>query len=195
MARILVLYGTTEGQTVKIASTLADTFREHGFDAEVVRAGNAARDLDEYSGVVVAASVHGGRYQRPVEEWVRTHARALAAKPTAFVSVCLGVLQQNPGVQAEVSRIVERFFMRTGWRATTSTIVAGALLYTRYNWLKRWLMQRIVRKAGGDTDTSRDYEYTDWAAVRAFGRSFEVLVRQRTPVRAETPAMPRAEVA
>jgi menaquinone-dependent protoporphyrinogen IX oxidase len=29
-------------------------------------------------------------------------------------------------------------------------------------------MGRIVARAGGDTDTSRDYEYTDWAALRAF---------------------------
>ena len=39
--------------------------------------------------------------------------------------------------------------------------VAGALLYTRYNIFKRWIMKRIVAKAGGDTDVSRDYDYTD----------------------------------
>ena len=51
-------------------------------------------------------------------------------------------------------------------------MVAGALRYTHYNWLKRWMMKRIVTKAGGNTDTSRDYEYTDWAAVRAFADEF-----------------------
>ena len=29
-------------------------------------------------------------------------------------------------------------------------------------------MKRIARKAGGATDTSRDYEYTDWAALDEF---------------------------
>ena len=43
---------------------------------------------------------------------------------------------------------------------------------TRYNWLKRWMMRRIVAKAGGDTDTSRDYEYTDWEALRVFCEQF-----------------------
>jgi menaquinone-dependent protoporphyrinogen oxidase len=33
-------------------------------------------------------------------------------------------------------------------------------------------MVRIVRKAGGDVDTSRDYEYTNWADVRAFAEEF-----------------------
>ena len=35
-----------------------------------------------------------------------------------------------------------------------------------------FVMRRIVSKEGGDTDTSRDYEYTDWAAVDAFAREF-----------------------
>jgi menaquinone-dependent protoporphyrinogen oxidase len=50
--------------------------------------------------------------------------------------------------------------------------VAGALLYTRYNLFKRWLMKRIVAQQGGDTDTSKDYDYTDWADLRAFANEF-----------------------
>lgn len=47
---------------------------------------------------------------------------------------------------------------------------AGALLYQNYHPLLRWIMKRIARKAGGGTDTSRNYEYTDWGEVEAFGR-------------------------
>ena len=38
--------------------------------------------------------------------------------------------------------------------------------------MTRWIMRRIVAKAHGDTDTSRDYEYTDWNDVRLFARDF-----------------------
>lgn len=57
--------------------------------------------------------------------------------------------------------------------------VAGALLYTRYGWLKRWIMRRIVRKAGGDVDTTRDYEYTDWIALRELARRFAARLARR----------------
>ena len=42
-------------------------------------------------------------------------------------------------------------------------------------------MRRIARKAGGDTDWSHDYEYTDWARVEDFARAFsaEVLNENR----------------
>jgi menaquinone-dependent protoporphyrinogen oxidase len=33
-------------------------------------------------------------------------------------------------------------------------------------------MRFIVRMARGDTDTSRDYEYTDWSAVERFASEF-----------------------
>ena len=37
---------------------------------------------------------------------------------------------------------------------------------------RRWVMKRIIRKAGGDTDTSRDYEYTGWADLRTLAEDF-----------------------
>ena len=131
----------------------------------------------------MAASVHGGKFQQPVARWVQTHADALATRPSAFIAVCLGILQHEPAVEEEVHAIVTRFLTGAGWQAGSTLIVAGALPYTRYGWLKRWIMRRIVAKAGGDTDTSRDYEYTNWLALRAFCEQFG----KRVELTADTP--------
>ena len=177
MSRILVLYGTTDGQTAKIAGALGNALRTQSSDVDVVEAGRDAPGPEGYAGIVVAASLHAGGYQRPVRQWVRTHAHVLNEKPTAFLSVCLAVLQQEPKVQQDLSGIIGRFLTGTGWQPTVTKPVAGALLYTRYNPIKRWVMKRIVRKAGGDADTSRDYEYTDWSELRAFADEFGKLVQ------------------
>src|SRR5207344_933045 len=108
----------------------------------------------------------------PVRRWVRSHAAALAGRSTAFVSVCLGVLQKTPAVDRELGAIMDRFFTATGWRPTETKIVAGALPYSKYGWLKRRMMRRIAAKAQGDTDMTRDYEYTDWEDLRTFARRF-----------------------
>ena len=179
MSRILVIYGTTEGQTAKVARYLGDTLRAAGVSADVIDARTAWPAPDSYDAVIVAASVHVGGYQRAVRRWVHAHAQALNARSTAFVSVCLAVLQHEAKVQRELATIVDRFLTSTGWRPSVTKQVAGALAYSRYNWLKRWAMVRIVRKAGGDTDTSRDYEYTDWADVRAFAEEFARSLRVR----------------
>ena len=49
-------------------------------------------------------------------------------------------------------------------------LFAGALVYTRYGWLKKRLMRSIAKRDGSDTDMSRDHEYTDWDAVDEFAR-------------------------
>ena len=40
------------------------------------------------------------------------------------------------------------------------------------------VMRFIVKSAGGDTDTSRDREYTDWDAVDRFAAEFEYPLRE-----------------
>lgn len=172
-----MLYGTTHGQTAKIASAIAETLRACDMNVDVVEANPNAPSPESYDAVLVAGSLHAGGFQRAVRRWAKCHAAALNERPTVFVSVCLGVLQQNPKVQSDLNAIIGRFFTSTGWHPTTTVTFAGALPYTRYNPLTRWIMTRIVSRAGGDTDTSRDYEYTDWAAVRTFARQFAECVR------------------
>ena len=179
MSRLLVLYGTTDGQTAKIARAIAETWRAHGSTVDVIRADSAGAHPrpGDYDGIVVAASLHVGGYQRSVRRWVRQHAAALTDKTTVFLSVCLGVLQDDAKVRADLDRIARRFFAETGWTPTMTKLVAGALPYSRYGWLKRQIMRRIVRRAGTETDPRRDYEFTDWADLTRFAKGFLWTVR------------------
>jgi len=172
MNRILVLYGTTDGHTKLIAQSIADNLFTGGFDVDVVEAGAGDPRPVDYDGIIVAASVHAGAYQKNVGRWLRSHVAEFGARPTAFVSVSLGILQKDPKVTADLSAKVASFVDGVGWRPTVTKPVAGALLYTHYNILKRWVMKRIAKAAGGATDTSRDYDYTDWNDLREFSGEF-----------------------
>ena len=177
MTHILIVYGTTDGHTRKIAQVLAENLRARRCSVDIVDAAGSLWRLspDSYDGVIVAASVHIGDYQRAVARWVRSYASMLNGLPTAFLSVCLAVLEKDPEARLEVTRIMDRFLARCGWQPMITKLVAGALLYTRYGWLKRRMMKRIVEKAGGDTDTTRDFEYTDWNDLRQFATDFAEL--------------------
>jgi menaquinone-dependent protoporphyrinogen oxidase len=180
MTRILIVYGTTDGHTRKIARVLAENLRAQLCSVDLLDAqGPHWLSPEGYDGVIVAASVHIGDYQRPVVKWVRAHAPALRVVPTAFLSVCLGILEPGVKPRQELLRIMRRFLDRVGWRPTITKMVAGALSWTRYGWLKRVMMKRIIAKAGGDIDTSRDFEYTDWNDLRNFARDFAGLTAER----------------
>jgi len=174
MSRILIVYGTSDGHTARIVGRLEESLRAEGCGVTVARAGSRSAESwpERYDGVIVAASIHIGAYQRPVRRWVRAHAAQLSRMPSAFLSVCLAILEKRPGVQQEVHDIIRKFLRRAGWRPTVVKPVAGAVPYTRYGWLKRRIMRRLMAKANGDTDTTRDYEYTDWEDLKSFARGF-----------------------
>jgi len=181
MTRILIVYGTTDGHTRKIAHVLAENLRAKCCSVDIVDAAGRLWRLspEGYDGVIVAASVHIGDYQRTVGRWVRMYTPMLNGLPTAFLSVCLAMLEKGTDARQQILRIMQRFLARCGWRPTITKMVAGAVLYTRYGWLKRVMMKRIVAKAGGDTDTTRDFEYTDWNDLRNFALDFAALATQK----------------
>ena len=81
----------------------------------------------------------------------------------------------------------ERFLAATGWHPTIARSFAGGLAYTRYRPWIRWVMKRISRRTGLPTDTSRDYEFTDWQAVAQFARQFAFLLPRDVPVATGAP--------
>lgn len=183
--RFLVLYGTTDGHTRKIAAAIADTLRTLGDDVEVVNAKRRTPEArpEDFDAVFVAGSLHMGGYQRSLRRWVRAHADALLQKPTAFVSVCLGTLEHREKADRELEDARNRFFAYTGWRPMLTKVVAGALPFTQYGWLKRLVMRRIAAKNMRAVDTRRDYEFTDWNDLKAFTLSVRHRVLAGTPVR------------
>ncbi len=172
MANLLIVYASKEGQTEKIAQRMAEAVREQGHDAELldVDHSTASIDLSSFQAIVVGAPIHAGGYPHSIVDFVKTYKRVLERVPSAFFSVGLAVASRTSDGRAQTLEVVERFVKRTGWRPKRVELIAGALRYSKYNFLIRFIVRRITAKEGGDTDTSRDYEYTDWPAVTRFAR-------------------------
>jgi len=175
-----ILFATREGQTRRIAERIAGDLRQSGAAADVIDLGTAPRlILSDYALVCVAASVHVGKHERTAVAFVKRHRAELERLSAVFVSVSLSEAgvedlarsqDERRKSSADVQRMIDDFAKETGWRPARVFPVAGALAYTRYNLLLRFVMKRIARKAGGPTDTSRDHELTDWASVDRFAR-------------------------
>ncbi|HSE09353.1 MAG TPA: flavodoxin domain-containing protein [Nocardioidaceae bacterium] len=170
MASIYIPYGSTEGQTAKIAEYIADVVRARGHEAvpvDVKAAGSVPAGCD---GVIVGASIHMAKHDKRMVAYVKEHRAELERVPSAFYSVSLAA----HGDTEEAERYVDEFEAETGWTPARVALFSGALLYRQYGFLKRHLMKRIARsKPGGlDTDTSRDYVYTEWDGVRRFTEDF-----------------------
>jgi menaquinone-dependent protoporphyrinogen oxidase len=115
-----------------------------------------------------------GKHENYVLDFVRKNRDALERLPSAFFSVSMAA-HDSP---EEAEGYIEEFVRETGWRPSRVGLFGGALLYTHYGFIKRHLMKKIARDKGNpDTDTSRDYVYTEWDGVRRFAEEFlETLV-------------------
>ena len=178
MAKILIGYGTTEGQTARIAAHIAEVIRSHGIEA-VARDLKQSKDagLDRHDAVIVGGSIHMGKHEDYVVDFVRKNRLKLEGLPSAFFSVSLAA----HGDTANAEAYLAKFEQETGWQPAQVGLFGGALLYRQYGFLKRLMMKKIVSdKPGGlSTDTSRDHVYTDWDEVERFAVAFlERLVRE-----------------
>lgn len=164
---VLIVYGSRHGQTEKVARRVAARLAERGLSASLVRCPElpAALRPADFAAVVVASPVHFGRHDRCIEGFAREHADTLASRPSLFLSVCGAAMGESAEEREEAAGYLADFARRTGWRAGRAASVAGALAFTRYGFLVRWIMKRISARRGLDTDTSRDHEYTDWEAL------------------------------
>jgi len=173
LSSILILYATVEGQTARIAERVAQKLRARGHAADVHPIDLASPRIEsgKYDGVVLGASIHYGHHARGVQSTVRRHRSSLETLPNAFFSVSLSA--GGPGARpAAAKRYLDKFLSKTRWHPHLSATFAGAVQYSKYGRFKRLLMVLFVGAAGGDTDTSRDYEYTDWNAVDEFAETF-----------------------
>ena len=179
MKRIGLAYATREGQTRKIVHQVANTLFAQGFDVEIwdAKSQAPARSIHAYDALILAASVHGGSHEPEMVKFVKQNLAALQTIPAALLSVSLSQAgaelqgttpEEHARFSASVQEVLHRFFQQTSWRPKHVKAVAGALLYSRYNFLVRFVMKQISKRAGGSTDTTRDHEYTNWLELNRF---------------------------
>ncbi|HKJ00702.1 MAG TPA: flavodoxin domain-containing protein [bacterium] len=181
MSRILIAYATGEGQTARIADTLANQFHELGHAVEVAHltGRGLVPDPAMHDAVIVAASVHAGRHQKHALRFVRRYLADLRQRSAAFISVSGMAAATKPAGLQQAAEQVETFLRQADWHPAFVETVAGAFrpsLMGRAMRLGMRLMQKLARKdldrLGWPADLSHDQEFTDWVALRRFGERF-----------------------
>lgn len=171
---IALIFASIEGQTRKIATHIEALLKANHHSADICDAADdeGAFDFIDVDGVIVCAPVHVGSFPKAVNRLLKRHHSKLMAYPGAFVSVSLAMASEDKSDAAEIDKIAHGLSEDTGWWPVVTHNAAGALKYTEYDYFKRWMMKRISKKSDGPTDTSQDYEFTDWDALDKFVLQF-----------------------
>lgn len=180
MSKVLIAYATNEGQTARIAGTLAKQIEANGHSTEVLDLGDTTTPtgLATYDGIVVAASVHAGKHQESAQQFVSAHRDALDAGATAFLSVSLSAVATATEGRARADEQIQLFLEATQWKPDFVEALGGAFRYSGFSRPWRAIIrfsQRLFRRQleqQGWPDMTRDQEFTNWEALRRFGNEF-----------------------
>ncbi|TGQ52649.1 protoporphyrinogen oxidase [Mesorhizobium sp. M1C.F.Ca.ET.193.01.1.1] len=168
---VLIVYGTTEGQTRKIAAQTATHIRESGHQVELLDSAALSSDLKlgHFDAFVIAASVHQEHHQEAVTNFVFAHHEPLNAKPSALISVSLSAALEDQRTEAQ--KYVDRFISVTGWQPRMTLLLGGALRFTKYDYFQEQFVKFVVMKSNVPSP-ERDHEFTDWNALAHFTDRF-----------------------
>lgn len=171
---VLIVYASKEGQTASIAEFIAEVICRHGHQAFVHSAAKLPADFSTagFDAAIIGGSIHVNAYPRYLHTFIHAHKDWLNQVPSALFTVCMAVHSKNEEERETARRFGTTLAEKTHWQPAMMETFAGAIKYTQYGFITRWVMRSIAKKEGGDTDTSRDYEYTDWNAVTGFCERF-----------------------
>ncbi|MGO1295904.1 MAG: menaquinone-dependent protoporphyrinogen IX dehydrogenase [Vibrio sp.] len=171
--KTLYLYSTREGQTKKIIHTIAEQC--HSQQADFIDLNDCASlDLDQYDKVLIGASIRYGHLNKALYRFIAEHLEQLQNKKAAFFCVNLTARKEEEGKDTpEGSRYIQTFLQKSPWQPELIGVFAGALYYPRYGWLDKMMIRFIMNMTGGETDTTKEVEYTNWEKVALFASKFE----------------------
>ena len=170
MARICLVYASTDGHTKKICERLRALIEADANQVELVSIDAACgADLAAFDKVVIGASIRYGRHNPLVIEFVNANAQALDSKPSAFFSVNI-VARKPQKNRPETNPYVRKFLQQSRWHPNHLDVFAGKLDYPRYGVVDRMMIRTIMWMTQGPTDPRTVVEFTDWNRVEAFAQ-------------------------
>ncbi|MFP3014617.1 MAG: menaquinone-dependent protoporphyrinogen IX dehydrogenase [Arsenophonus sp.] len=170
--RYLLFYSGKNGQTKKIILKITEHLRKEGKQCDIKDLNiDKNFNLSVYQKVLVGASVHYGYFNPAVLNFSQNYQKELNSMPSAFFGVNLTARKKGKDTP-ETNVYVRKFLAKTQWRPTITDVFVGALRYTDYNLFDRIMIKFIMKITGGETNTNKEIEYTDWRKVECFAREF-----------------------
>lgn len=170
MAKILIVYSTTDGHTRKICLRLQKVVETHINQVTLVSVINSSTiDLNSFDKVVIGASIRYGKHNKQIYEFIKQHSRILDVKPNAFFSV--NVVARKPEKnRPDTNPYLKKFLSQISWKPKNLAVFAGKIEYQKYAFWDRYMIRLIMWMTKGPTDLKTNIEFTDWNQVEEFGQ-------------------------
>src|SRR5204863_2316395 len=115
MSKLLIVYCTGDGQTLKIAERIAEIARSQKFEVDCINAADRPStdfSTSSYRGIIVGSSLRDRKYNPYVIKFIQDCKADLQRCPSAFFSVSIG---DATFMRKAVDKLVKKFFDEMDW--------------------------------------------------------------------------------
>ena len=166
MHQNLIIYSSTDGQTIKICERIMSIIG----DCKIVSIDEAKNEnLSKYEKVIVGASIRYGKHKPELYEYISENCDHLIDINASFFSV--NVVARKPEKNTPLTNpYVQKFLSISQWHPSLIGVFAGKIDYPRYGLLDKFMIRLIMWITKGPTDTKNVYEFTNWDDVDSFAK-------------------------
>ena len=166
MHQNLIIYSSTDGQTIKICERIMSIIG----DCKIVSIDEAKNEnLSKYEKVIVGASIRYGKHKPELYEYISENCDHLIDINASFFSV--NVVARKPEKNTPLTNpYVQKFLSISQWHPSLIGVFAGKIDYPRYGVLDKFMIRLIMLITKGPTDTKNVYEFTNWDDVDSFAK-------------------------
>jgi menaquinone-dependent protoporphyrinogen oxidase len=166
MHQNLIIYSSTDGQTIKICKRIMSIIG----DCKIVSIDEAKNEnLSKYGKVIVGASIRYGKHKPELYDYISENCDHLIDTNASFFSV--NVVARKPEKNTPLTNpYVQKFLSISRWHPSLIGVFAGKIDYPRYGVLDKFMIRLIMWITKGPTDTKNVYEFTNWDDVDSFAK-------------------------
>ena len=171
MAKIIIIYSTTDGHTREICAYLMQVIEEHDNQVTLFSINDInAIDLKSFDKIVIGASIRYGKHNKKVYQFIKKHSQVLEEKSSAFFSV--NVVARKPEKnQPDTNPYLKKFLTQIPWKPKNLAVFAGKIDYQKYSFWDRSMIRFIMWMTNGPTDPKAKIDFTNWNQVKEFGQT------------------------
>jgi len=171
--KILLIYSTIDGHTLRICQHLQATLQSQGHDVTLAAlADSAGLDLRSFDKTVIGASIRYGKHRPELVAFLQRNGALLSDRPSAFFTVNL-VARKPEKNQPDTNPYMVKLMKQLSWRPAQLAVFAGKIDYPRYGFFDRQIIRFIMWLTNGPTGRHDVIDFTDWGQVDAFAQAID----------------------
>ena len=168
--RVLVAYASKAGSTAEVADAIGKRLADTGLAVDVRRAKNV-RSVDGYAAVIVGSAIRAGQWLSEASGFVKTHREALAARKTAFFTLCMTLRQDTPEQREKVAAYLKP--VREILEPDRIEFFAGKMDYRKLALAPRLIVKGMKVPEG---------DFRNWDAIGAWADALCREMRSQRPI-------------